>query len=214
MYIFLPIIALRWATLPFPGFMIDPNLVVTDTGKNSDWPAKNMTPPIAYPDRITEIDGTPLTSLSQYLRQLSTYTVGDDVTLTIEQPPESSRISSTQAPLREETVPLIAFSATNMWNYFWLYYFCGLIFLFIGIGTFYLRPDTNSAQIFALLAAIGAISLGAVFDLNTTQVFIRVWITAVAFIGSVNLLLAAHFPYKNKAFVNKKWLNVAFLFLV
>ncbi|MBE2222421.1 MAG: GAF domain-containing protein [Anaerolineae bacterium] len=206
MYLILPVVALNWASLPFPGIMLDPNFVVSDTGNHSDWPAKTMTPPIAYPDRLVEMDGTKIITMLQYLGQLSTYQVGDDINFTIEQP-QNSVITATQAPLREETIPLIAFSAVNMWNYFWLYYFCGLIFLLIGIGTFYLRPDTNSAQIFALLTALGAISLGAVFDLNTTQFFTRLWLVGVAFVGSINLLLAAHFPYKNKAFVNRRWLN-------
>ena len=206
-YLILPIIALRWATLPFPGFLLDPNLVISDTGQNSGWPAKTMVPPIAYPDRIIAMDGTKVTTISQYLRQLSTYQIGDDITFTLVQPPEESAISATQAASREQTVPLIPFSATDMWNYFWLYYFCGLIFLFIGIGTFYLRPDTISAQIFALLTAIGAISLGAIFDLNSTQVFIRLWLVAAAFIGSINLLLAAYYPYKNKRFIKHWWLN-------
>ena len=206
MYLILPVIALSWASLPFPGFMLDPNLVVSDTGKNSDWPAKNIAPPIAYPDRITAMDGTDVHTTLQYLGQLSTYQIGDDITFTIEQP-QNSLISATQAPLREQTVSLIAFSATDMWNYFWLYYVSGLIFLLIGIGTFYLRPDTNSAQILATLTAIGAISLGTIFDLNTTQFFTRIWLVGMAFVGSINLLLSAHFPYKNKAFINHHWLN-------
>ena len=208
LYFILPIIALQWAAIPFPGFMLDPNFVVSDTGKNSGWPAKTMTPPIAYPDRLVEMDGTAVKTVLQYLAQLSTYQVDDDVTFTIEQP-QNSEITATQVPLREQTVPLIAFSATNLWNYFWLYYFCGLIFLLIGIATFYLRPDANSAQILAGLTVIGAIGLGTVFDLNTTQFFTRLWVTAMAFVGSFNLLLAAHFPYKNKAFVNRRWLNWA-----
>ncbi len=205
-YVILPVIALRWASLPFPGFMLDPNFVVSAIGSNSDWPAKTISPPITYPDQIVAMDGTEPSSVNQYMEQLSTYQIGEDITLTLQQP-QDSQIEATQIPLREQTIPLIAFSATDMWNYFWLYYFCGLIFLLIGIGTFYLRSDTSSAQIFALLSVIGAISLGAVFDLNTTQYFTRVWLTGMAFVGSVNLLLAAHFPYKNKAFVNQRWLN-------
>ncbi len=208
LYVILPIVAINWAQIPFPGLMIDPNLVVSDTGNNSNWPAKILTPPIAYPDRIIELDGTPLTSTSQYLAQLSTYRVGDTVNFTLEQP-TNGQIAATQDPLREESILLIAFDSIYMWNYFWIYYFCGLIFLLIGIGTFWLRSDTKSAQIFAALTVVGAISLGAVFDLNTTQLFTRIWLVAVAFVGSINLLLAAHFPYKNKAFVKFRWLNWA-----
>ena len=206
LYVILPVIALRWASIPFPGFMRDPNFVVSDIGSNSDWPAKTMSPPITYPDRIIAMDGTKTSSSMQYQAQLSTYQIGDDITFTIEQP-QNSVIAATQEPLREQTVPLIAFSSVNLWNYFWLYYFCGLIYLIIGIGTFYLRPDTSSAQIFALLSVVGAISLGAVFDLNTTQYFTRFWLFGMAFVGSVNLLLAANFPYKNKAFDKHRWLN-------
>ncbi|MCZ7666273.1 MAG: hypothetical protein M5U34_03015 [Chloroflexi bacterium] len=50
----------------------------------------------------------------------------------------------------------------------------------IGAITFYMRPRTTSAQILALLAAVGAVSLGAIFDLNTSQFFIRIWLVGVA----------------------------------
>jgi signal transduction histidine kinase len=206
MYLILPVVALNWAGLPFPGLMLDPNFVVSDTGNHSDWPAKTMIPPVVYPNRLTEMDGTKISSMLQYLGQLSTYEVGEDITFRIEQP-QNSVISTTQEPVREETIPLITFSSIDMWNFFWLYYFCGLVFLLIGIGTFYLRPDSNSAQIFAALTVVGAISLGAVFDLNTTQIFTRIWLVGVALVGSINLLLVAHFPYKNKAFVKHRWLN-------
>ncbi|PID86054.1 MAG: hypothetical protein CSB13_04910 [Chloroflexi bacterium] len=206
LYIILPFVAINWARTPFPGFMIDPNLVVSDTGNNSDWPAKNLNPPLAYPDRIIELDGVSVTSTSQYLAQLSTFQAGDYVNITIAQP-TSGPIKSTGEPLREVSVLLTTFDAIDMWNYFWIYYFCGLIFLLIGIWTFWFRPDTTSAQIFTTLMVVGAISLGTVFDLNTTQLFTRIWLVAVAFVGSTSLLLSAHFPYKNKVFIKFRWLN-------
>ena len=206
LYLALPVYALRWSKLPFPGFMMDPNLVVSDTGQNHAWPAKLAVPPVAYPDRITAVNNSPITSNNQFNAQLSVFQIGDDIDLTLAQP-QNSRITSAAEPERVQVVPLIAFNANDLWNHFWLYYLAGLIMLLLGVGTFYLRPDTAPGQIFTLFSAVGAVSLGAIFDLNTTQAFTRIWLTAVAFIGSINLLLAAHFPYKSRLFVKQKWIN-------
>jgi hypothetical protein len=46
-YFLLPVNALRWAQIPFAGFLLDPNLVVTETGK-SEW-LNQEEPPIGYP---------------------------------------------------------------------------------------------------------------------------------------------------------------------
>lgn len=208
LYLALPLVALQWADLPFPGFVHDPNLVVSDVGNNSQWPAKLMTPPVIYPDRVTAVNGIPLSSTHQFNAQLSVYEIGDEVDLVLTQPQNSViQANPSVTPERVATLSLMAFKGTDLWNFFWLYYFCGLIYLLIGAITFYMRPRTTSAQILALLAAVGAVSLGAIFDLNTSQFFIRIWLVGVAFVGSVNLLLAVHFPYKNKLFVKRPWLN-------
>ncbi|MFO7682845.1 MAG: hypothetical protein R6X34_22630, partial [Chloroflexota bacterium] len=212
MYVALPVIASQWARQPFPGFMRDPNLVVSDTGNNSGWPAKLMAPPIVYPDRVTAVNGHPLSSAAQFDAYLRTFQIGEEIDLTLTQPQNSAIPSAQTEPERTQSVPLISFSATDMWNFFWLYYFCGLVFLLIGIITFYLRANTTPAQVMALLAIVGAASTGAIFDLNTTQIFTRVWLTGMAFIGSANLLLAVHFPYKNTQFAKRPWLNW-FIFL-
>lgn len=212
MYVALPVIASQWAKQPFPGFMRDPNLVVSDTGNNSEWPAKLMTPPIVYPDRVTAVNGQPLSSAAQFDAYLRTFQIGDAIDLTLAQPQNSAIPSAHTEPERTQAVPLISFNAIDMWNFFWLYYFCGLVFLLIGIITFYLRTNTTPAQVMALLAIVGAVSTGAIFDLNTTQIFTRVWLAGMAFIGSANLLLAVHFPYKNTLFAKRPWLNW-FIFL-
>ncbi|MCZ7666274.1 MAG: S1C family serine protease [Chloroflexi bacterium] len=86
LYLALPLVALQWADLPFPGFVHDPNLVVSDVGNNSQWPAKLMTPPVIYPDRVTAVNGIPLSSTHQFNAQLSVYEIGDEVDLVLTQP--------------------------------------------------------------------------------------------------------------------------------
>ena len=196
-YLALPVAAVRWTRAPFAGFLMDPNLVVSDTGE-SYWPAKQIDPPVAYPERLTAVDGVPVHNRDDFTETMATRVVGDEVALTLAQP-HNSRIPApddTALPQRTVTVPLIQFGAIAFWNQFWLFYIVGALILLFGVWAFLMRPDAEAAQIFALLAVSGALAAGGLFDLVTTQIFARVWIVALSLFGSFNLLLVLIFPHE------------------
>ncbi len=207
-YIWLPLQALRWANTPFAGFLLDPNLVVSDNGK-SDWLAA-LDPPLGYPERLTALNDTPLDSNRAFFALLATKTVGEEVALTFEQPHDSRIAPVTMAPSRRTlTATLTSFDSVLLWHQFWLLYLVGLIILFIGIWTFFTRPDLEAAQLFAIFAATGSLAVGLLFDMNTTQTFTRLWVVALSFVVSLNILVALTYPHESRLvsrYPQAKWL--------
>ncbi len=208
-YLILPVTAVRWAQLPFAGFLMDPNQVSSDIAE-SGWPAKQIDPPVKYPERLLAIDGMPVNSATDVRAILSSHDVGDEVTLTLTQP-ANSYVPPARAMLAERTItiPLARLGSGGIWNQFWIFYLVGIFVLLIGAWTFRMRPDTEAAQMFALLSAYGALTVGTLFDMNSTQYFVRFWVLALSLFGSFNLLLVFVFPYEIE-FVNRhpwlKWL--------
>ncbi|HEX6384960.1 MAG TPA: GAF domain-containing protein [Anaerolineae bacterium] len=206
-YLLLPVAALTWAQNPFPGFFVDPNLVVSDTGE-ADWPAKRLQPPLIYPERVVAVNGTPVSMLEAFYEVVTSHAVGDELMITVEQPRPDSLVSASRDELRRTvTVPLIRMGADDLWNQFWLFYLTGLVVLAIGVWTFWMRPRAEASQIFTSLTALGAVSVGALFDLVTTQYFIRIWLFALSFVGSLNVLLVTVFPHPMRVVNRWSWLK-------
>ncbi len=207
-YVLLPINALHWAQQPFPGFLLDPNLVISDGGEKS-WPARQLAAPPAYPERVTAVDGTPVPDKASYNQLLATYSVGDRLTFTLTQPPDSSIIPprTPERPTRQVTLELFYLSSTDLWNQFWLVYLVGLFFLVVGAWTFAVRPQAEAAQIFALFTALAALTVGCLFDINSSQQFVHIWVVALSLVGSAALLLSLVFPYQPRLLTQRPWLK-------
>ncbi|MFQ5398218.1 MAG: GAF domain-containing protein [Anaerolineae bacterium] len=209
-FLLMPIEALRWAQTPFPGFLIDPNLVINAVGDDA-WPAKQLQPPVTYPERIMAVNGEPVAGLAQFRQILADSRVGDELAFTLVQPQYSLVAPTRSQPSRTVVVPLIAISVESIWNQFWLLYLTGLVALVIGAWTFRARPGAEPAQVFALLMALGSLAIGALFDLGTTQRFVRIWLLALSMFGGLNVWLAAVFPHESRLIANRPWAKWAAL---
>lgn len=210
LYVVMPIITLRWAQTPFPGFLLDPNLVVTGTGDGEvSWPAKQKIPPVSYPERLTTFNNIPLTSNEQFYELLRQMEFGDTAVFTFVQPSEGSAATSTNPdePTRTLTLTLIHISQNSLWGRFWFFYLLGLLMMLIGVWTFWVRPEAEAAQVFALLTTFASLSISLLFDLVTTQYFARIWIFALSLISGLNLLLTATFPHEWSFFTKRPYLR-------
>ncbi len=208
-YIALPFTAVRFAQSPFIGFLMDPNLVSSAAGE-SHWPAKQLPVPVTYPERLTAVDGAPVQNLAEFQELLAGKTVGEEVTLSLQQP-YHSRVepAANLPPERDVTVPLINLSGNDLWNQFWLFYLVGALMWVFGAWAFRIRPDAEAAQVFAISTSLGAVAVGGLFDLTTTQWFVRFWLVALSMFGSFNLLLVLIFPHEINLinrFPRLKWL--------
>lgn len=203
LYFALPLWAAQWAQQPFIGFVLDPNLVVNDTGRLPTWASRMVEPPIGYPERLTMVDGQSVSSVAELNALLETRAVGDELTLTFVQP-QNSVIPAGDAPTsRTVTLPLSTFSNTDLLQLFWRYYLIGLITLGAGLWTFRTRPGIEAAQFFALFTLSAAWAVGGIFDALTTQKLIRLWITGLAAVGALHLLLVFVFPYETRFIRNR-----------
>ena len=196
-FLILPVSALNWAQIPFPGFLLDPNLVVNDTG-NENWEGKQQSPPIAYPEQIAAVDGEAVSTNREFRQLLSERNIGDSIEITLKQPTNSIVSPSSDIPQRTVSLTLTEFPRRDLWNQFWLFYLTGLFVWGIGAWTFRERPRDEEAQVFAILTTLGALTIGAIFDQTTTQTFIRIWVFALSFVGAFAAWLSFVFPHETR----------------
>jgi signal transduction histidine kinase len=194
-YLLLPVLAVRWAQLPFPGFFLDPNLVVNDIGEES-WPVNTEPPLLSYPDRIVAVDGRAVTDLAGFRAELAGRQVGERIELRLLQPQNSAVPARHSEVERSVSLPLTIFTAQALWRFFWLPYLIGLIMLATGAWTFVQRPRMEAAQLFAAMTLASAWSVGGLFEALTNQFLIRFWLMGLATVGFTSIALATVFPYE------------------
>ncbi|MEM7118491.1 MAG: GAF domain-containing protein [Chloroflexota bacterium] len=187
LYLWLPFIALEWATIPFAGFVTDPNLIVNSSAE-SHWAGQQVSPPITYPQRLIAIDGQPIADTNAFHALIRQQAVGDTLEFTFVQ-------SENDATTRTIPITLIQIDNESMWSQFWLLYLTGVGVLTIGAWTYIARPKTRPAQIFTGFTILASLVIGGLFDLNTTHRFVRIWVLAVSLAGSLHLILAMRFPH-------------------
>ncbi|MCP4182110.1 MAG: hypothetical protein GY761_02160, partial [Hyphomicrobiales bacterium] len=187
--------ALRWTNSPFLGLLLDPNLVVNASTPES-WPARQLETPVNYPERLIEIDGQPVTEPADISDILSAHPVGTELSFKFVQPSNSRILPTKSQRERIVTLPLMEPSNAILWRQFGILYVIGLITLAIGIWTFWMRPDSEAAQTFAMYTAAAAIAIGGLFQMETTHDVARLWIVALSFAGSLNVQFAIVFPYR------------------
>jgi len=121
-HLVLPFWALRWAHIPFPGFVVEQTLVVNDA-HGADWPDKNAPAPFS---RIRAVDGQSVDTVAAFLEQLQNHAAGDEVEFSWE-----TQGSSTLTTAR---VQLGEFPRQDLVMMFWLPYLIGILFLGGGLG--------------------------------------------------------------------------------
>lgn len=205
-YLIVPFDAVRWSELPYPGFTLGPNLVLSNSVTNTT-PYPDGTLPLNYPERLTAVDGLSLTTNQQFYDYLARKAPGDTITLLAEQPHNSLVISTSEIPSRSITVPLVAYGAGRFWSQFWLYYFMGIFGLFLGVAVLWYRLDDPIAQKFYLYTTGSALCLGLVFDQQTTAHFLHFWLFGIAFLSAFNFSLALSFP--RPLWPKQSWLGQA-----
>ncbi|MEM7330809.1 MAG: hypothetical protein AAF490_01865 [Chloroflexota bacterium] len=204
----LPFVALRFASIPFPGFFIDPNLIASATGE-PDFFGKTIEPQITYPHRVLALDGEPLESNQELYQRLQSYDVQEVISLTFEWQFDDASTESEELMLSNASVliPLDQLTASDLWNQFWLFYLCAVIIFGIGVWAFWVRPRDEAPQVFALFTAVGAISIGALFDLVTTQQFLTLWVFVLPLSGGFLLWLSIIYPHETHWLETYPWIR-------
>ena len=177
---------LAWQTAqtPFPGLFTEPTLIVNESG-DPRWPG--YAAGLGVPDHLVAFDGRLLENTTALMRELSMQQPGDVVALTAR---------GEEGGLRDVQVRLEPISTSALISYCVLPFVVGLIYLGAGIWVLVARRRDPGGQVFGLLCAAVALSVGLLFDVYTTHRFPRVWVTAVSLLGGILAHLALVFPQR------------------
>lgn len=148
-FVLSPIWAINWARQPFPGFVIEQTLVVSDyNGVN--WSGRSEG--LAYPQRVISLNGSPVRTLAEFRAMLETSGLGDRLVVTTISPDGETR--------EYPWVRLHSFHIADLMRLFWLPYVTGLVFLLLGVWVYAQRGKANPGRAFAFFAYVQRLSMG------------------------------------------------------
>jgi hypothetical protein len=182
-----PMLALSWANRPFPGFLMDHTLVVTDQD-GEGWSGRAAG--VNFGQRVTRVAGSAVRSDGEYAQVIGSLEVGDTVAIFTE--------------LREggekffPSVTLGEFGTRDLFRLFWMPYLMGLAYLSIGAWIYRARGATRPGRALAFFCFGAAVAQGLYFDTFSTHVGTPVWAVAIAALGGSLISLAMRFPQEAK----------------
>ncbi|HPH95814.1 MAG TPA: GAF domain-containing protein [Anaerolineaceae bacterium] len=181
----MPILALTWINQPFLGGFLEQTLSFTSIGSIGEipWPAYEQG--LTFGDRLTEIDGMPVSNAEEISSILLNHRPGETVQITVIRQ-DNSRQSL--------PITLIPFPRAAVFSHAILPYMIGLVYLICALWIFILRRSDSQAQAFVLFSTSAALTISATFDLHTTHRLVYFWTFAVATLGASIIHLAFFFP--------------------
>lgn len=178
-----PLMAFEWANRPYPGFTIDPTLVVN----GSVPPARTgPTAAIRFPWRVVRVSGEAVATGADFDRALARHRPGQDVTMFIQDRDGEQQLVH---PVRLGTFP-----RTELLRLFWLPYLVGLAYLAIGAWVYSVQGHTRPGRALAFFCACTAVVTLLVFDGTSTHAAPEIWSLAMALEGGTLISLAMRFP--------------------
>lgn len=197
-----PFLAISWSKRPFPGFVVEQTLVISNLG-GEEWSGRKFG--LNYPQRVSAIQGNPVSTLADFNQAISELHVGSFASIRTISPDDTSNLYI--------LIDISRFPTADLVRLFWLPYAIGLVYLVLGIWVYRLRGSTQEGRTFADLSACAAIVTGLTFDLSTTHLGSAVWTFCLAQLGSLLIGLALLFPQEVFPVARRVWVHVG-LFLV
>ena len=176
-------LALSWRHQPFPGFLVEPTLVVSDNNGRG-WQGRAAG--LNYPQQVVRLGGEPVATSSEFNRILSGLESGDVISVFARKPDGAEYLYP--------SIALTDFSATDMVRIFWLPYLVGLAYLGIGGWIYRLRGRTRPGRALSFYCIMTAMVCMLLFDLYTTHAMAWMWTAALAMIGGALISLSWRFP--------------------
>lgn len=197
-FILLPVQAFQWQRQPYPGMITGPGLTVQDLPANSPAYAQGL----RAGDRITAIDGIPVTTGPQFTRILAGMTAGQTVTLSADQNGQALTVS----------IPLTRLPDALTTAFLVVPLLTALAYLSSAVWTFTVRRSRVSGQILVTFAASMALLLAGLPDLFSSQRVTWLWMLAAGLVSGAVFQLAFYFP-RDEAFLPrvKNLVHLAFV---
>ena len=194
-YVVAPITALAWRQQPFPGFMVEPTLVVNDrNGEN--WSGRMDG--LEAPYHVTRIAGIAVNDLKSFEGVISTRRLNEGVKVFADLPSGEVKLFY--------SIRMQPFPPGDFVQLFWLPYAIGLIYLLIGLWVYTVRGLSRPGRALSFFCACVALTTGLLFDILTTHLAVPLWILSVAFLGGSLISLALRFPVEWGAVKQRPWL--------
>jgi len=190
-----PLLALSWTRQPFPGFLMEPTLVVTGSG-DATWAGKQAG--IDYPQRVRRINGVAVANRNDVGSLLDYASVGQSVAVQVALPDGGTRLYP--------DVQLRAFTVADTVRFFWVPYLIGVVYLAIGSWMYRLRGGSLPGRAFSFFCFNLALVCILLFDLSTTHAGTALWTAGIAMSGGALISLALRFPEEAQAVRRRPWL--------
>jgi hypothetical protein len=190
-----PLLAISWSHRAFPGFMVEPTLVVNNT-RGTGWGGELTA--LHAPQRVTRIGGQPIATTREYNAAMSSLSPGQHASFFVTLPDGSARLYP--------SITLIDFPQEDMLRLFWLPYLAGTAYLGIGVWVYKAKGATRPGRALSFFCFATAIASGLSFDLSTTHLLADLWSLAIAMTGGALISLALRFPQQWQAVERRSWL--------
>lgn len=184
-----PFLAIHQARQPFPGFFVEPNLVLIKM-ERPDWGGRLaqellVQEPGAW--HVEAVDGAGVQRAPDLYDALKGKQPGDLVNYSLAPFPTTEAV-------REVAIPLARFSASDMLLLFWGPYFVALAYLVCGLWVFRARRDTAAGRSCAIACAAAALGLSLAFDALWGQHLYRLWAVGLPLVAAGTMHMALVFP--------------------
>lgn len=189
--------ALRYSEEPFPGFLVEQTLVVSNIS-STGWTGNSQG--LSYPMRIIRINGVPIKNQAEFKRMIYDRRIGQKISVEVTTPDGQTQ--------NFNSIELIAFPANDFLKLFWLPYSIGVIYLLLGFWVYWIRGDTPAGRAFVYFAACSAIVNLLLFDLWTSHAGTIFWTVAIAQIGGAVIVLSVLLPTSLTFIAGIKWVRI------
>ncbi|MFN8379992.1 MAG: GAF domain-containing protein [Anaerolineae bacterium] len=187
--------ALTWWSQPFAGVLTTSSLVVDGSNSlsNTSWPG--LAAGIRAGDRLTALNGTPLTADTASLRAaLSGLAAGDTV---------SVQTAASPAPF---TYTLTTFPAGDWLIYFGAPFAAGLVLLIAGVALVATRSNLPIALVVVITLASTSAFMTLLFDLHSTGSWVPIWLTSAVLAAGLLITVSLIFPGRVSLAQRQPWL--------
>jgi hypothetical protein len=190
-----PLLAISWSHRAFPGFLVEPTLVVNNTG-GTGWGGEQTA--LHPPQHIARVAGQPVSTARQYDAVIAGLAPGQHASFFVTFPDGSARLYP--------SVLLDDFPQQDLLHLFWLPYLAGIAYLGIGLWVYRAKGATRPGRALAFFCFATAIASGLSFDLATTHALADLWTISIAMMGGALISLALRFPQEWQPVGRRSWL--------
>jgi PAS domain S-box-containing protein len=185
MLVLTPIWALEWYHTPFPGFLLEPNNIVSQIN-GPDWPGRGSG--VAWSDRLVGVGGVRVQTSLEALNKFKTNGY---------QPVNLSFIRR-DGSAYDLTVTPIKVGFSDFLSLFLVPYLVGLTFLGIGIWAYRIRPELRPTRAFVIFLAAISVLTTTFLDMNTSHHVVLFWSLSLPVGAGAVGFLALVFPLEMK----------------